>query len=42
MPPDGPNRTVVRIPGNHSLRNRAAVEDAVSGWLGKVVPVLVR
>jgi hypothetical protein len=42
MPPDGRNRTVVRVPGNHSLRNRAAVEDAVSGWLGKVVLVLVQ
>jgi uncharacterized protein len=34
MPPDGPkNRTVVRISGNHSLRDRAAVADAVSNWL---------
>jgi predicted alpha/beta-hydrolase family hydrolase len=33
MPPDGPNRTVVRIPGNHSLRSSAAVAAAVSGWL---------
>src|ERR687892_1250343 len=42
MPPDSPKRTVVRIPGNHSLRNRAAVEAAVSDWLATVVPVLVR
>jgi predicted alpha/beta-hydrolase family hydrolase len=32
MPPDGPNRTVVRIPGTHSL-NGGAVEAAVAGWL---------
>jgi uncharacterized protein len=40
MPPDGPNRTVVRIPGNHSLRNSAAVAGAVSDWLVAVVPLL--
>jgi hypothetical protein len=33
MPPDGPNRTVIRIPGNHSLRDAAAVEAAVAQWL---------
>ena len=33
MPPDGPNRTVVRIPGTHSLRSSSAVETAVSHWL---------
>ena len=32
MPPDGANRTVVRIAGTHSLSG-AAVETAVSGWL---------
>jgi uncharacterized protein len=37
MPPDGPNLTVVRIPGNHSLRNRAAVGDAVSNWLAIIL-----
>jgi len=37
MPPDGPNRTVIRVPGNHSLRNRAAVFDAVSNWLASTV-----
>jgi predicted alpha/beta-hydrolase family hydrolase len=36
MPPDGPNRTVVRVPGNHSLRSKAAVAAAVSGWLEKL------
>jgi uncharacterized protein len=40
MPPDGPNRTVVRIPGNHSLRSGGAVEGAVSDWLVIVVPML--
>jgi uncharacterized protein len=35
MPPEGPGRTVVRVPGNHSLRNTGAVEEAVSAWLGK-------
>ena len=30
---DPPNRTVVRIPGTHSLRSSAAVEAAVADWL---------
>lgn len=34
MPPGGPNRTVVRIPGTHSLRSRATVGRAVGDWLG--------
>jgi len=35
MPPDGPpNRTVVRVKGDHSLRaDRAAVAEAVRAWL---------
>jgi len=33
MPPAGPSRTVVRIPGTHSLRNSAVVAAAVSEWL---------
>jgi uncharacterized protein len=33
MPPDGPSRTVVRVPGNHSLRNAGAVTAAVAEWL---------
>jgi uncharacterized protein len=37
MPPDGPNRTVARIPGNHSLRNRGLVADAVSNWLANTL-----
>ena len=38
MPPDGgPDRTVVRIAGTHSLRNARAVKDAVGAWLATVV-----
>ena len=33
MPPDGPRRTVVRVPGNHSLRDTGAVAAAVTAWL---------
>jgi uncharacterized protein len=33
-PPASTHRTVVRIPGTHSLRSRAAVAAAVSDWLG--------
>jgi hypothetical protein len=33
MPPDGPGRTVVRVAGNHSLRDGQAVQAAVALWL---------
>jgi predicted alpha/beta-hydrolase family hydrolase len=33
MPPPGPNREVVQVTGNHSLRSTAAVADAVGKWL---------
>ena len=33
LPPNGPSRTVVRIPGTHSLKNTTAVAAAVSDWL---------
>jgi hypothetical protein len=33
MPPGGARRTVVRIPGDHALRNTAEVTAAVSAWL---------
>jgi uncharacterized protein len=33
LPPDGPNRTVVRIPGTHSLRSAESVATAVAEWL---------
>lgn len=37
IPPTGPGRTVVRVPGNHTLRSAAAIEAAVADWLPKVV-----
>jgi predicted alpha/beta-hydrolase family hydrolase len=37
MPPPGPNRTVVPIPGTHSLRSSAAVGAAVSDWLASLL-----
>jgi predicted alpha/beta-hydrolase family hydrolase len=33
MPPDGPNRLVVRVRGNHSLKTTSPVEAAVTAWL---------
>jgi uncharacterized protein len=33
MPPDGPGRTVARVPGTHSLRDTVAVAAAVTAWL---------
>jgi predicted alpha/beta-hydrolase family hydrolase len=42
MPPDGPNRTVVRIQGTHSLKSSATVAAAVSDWLAEVLPALAR
>ncbi len=33
LPPDGPSRTVVVVPGDHSLKVVAAVEAAVASWL---------
>jgi uncharacterized protein len=38
MPPDGPSREVVRLPGNHSLRgDLPALGAAVRDWLTRVV-----
>jgi len=37
-PPAGPDRTVTRIPGTHSLKNSAAVAAAVCDWLTVVAP----
>jgi uncharacterized protein len=37
VPPEGVNRTVVRVPGDHALRNSASVEAAVAEWLPKLV-----
>jgi predicted alpha/beta-hydrolase family hydrolase len=33
IPPAGPNRRVVLIPGTHSLRSSRAVSAAVTEWL---------
>jgi uncharacterized protein len=33
MPPSAPNRTVVQVPGTHSLRSSSTVEQPVSDWL---------
>ena len=39
MPPAGARRTVVQVPGNHSLRtDLGAVAAAVGPWLASVVP----
>jgi uncharacterized protein len=35
MPPESPGRAVVRVPGNHSLRDTEAVGAALSAWLKK-------
>jgi predicted alpha/beta-hydrolase family hydrolase len=38
MPPSAPGRTVVQVPGNHSLRkDLEAVADAVRAWLPGVI-----
>ena len=38
MPPDGPARTVVRVPGDHALKaDPDAVREAVRAWLQSVV-----
>ena len=37
MPPEGPQRTVVRVPGTHALRSTAEVSAAVSAWLAALV-----
>jgi predicted alpha/beta-hydrolase family hydrolase len=33
MPPGGPGRTVIPVPGDHALRSTAAVAAAASDWL---------
>jgi hypothetical protein len=37
MPPPGPGRTVVVVPGDHALRSTAAVAAAASEWLAERV-----
>jgi predicted alpha/beta-hydrolase family hydrolase len=37
MPPEAPDRTVVKVPGNHSLTgDLSALADAVEAWLGRL------
>jgi uncharacterized protein len=37
IPPDGPNRTVVTVAGDHGLKSDlTAVGDAVAGWLARL------
>lgn len=36
IPPPGPERTIVRVPGGHSLRGAAPIEAAVAEWLGRI------
>jgi predicted alpha/beta-hydrolase family hydrolase len=36
-PPNGPNRTVARVPGSHSLKNTTTVAAAVSDWLATML-----
>jgi predicted alpha/beta-hydrolase family hydrolase len=38
LPPPGPSRQVVTIPGTHSLRSSGSVEAVVSEWLPTVLP----
>lgn len=38
LPPPGPNRRVVTIPGTHSLRSSATVREAVREWLESTQP----
>jgi uncharacterized protein len=37
LPPEGPDRIVITVPGNHSLRNTAAIAAAVTPWLSEHV-----
>jgi predicted alpha/beta-hydrolase family hydrolase len=37
IPPEGPQRKVIRIPGNHSLGKTAEVRDAVGSWLAALL-----
>lgn len=39
MPPAGPKREVVGVPGNHSLRSAAAVGTAVGDWLSRLAAI---
>jgi uncharacterized protein len=39
MPPAGPKREVVRVPGDHSLRDAGAVATAVGNWLSRLAVI---
>jgi predicted alpha/beta-hydrolase family hydrolase len=39
LPPPGPNRTVVTIPGTHSLRSSSAVAAVAAEWLESLLPI---
>jgi uncharacterized protein len=39
MPPAGPKREVVAVPGSHSLRSDAAVSAAVGDWLSRLAAI---
>lgn len=40
MPPGGPHRTVVRVPGDHALRSTAPLASAVADWLAVCIAAL--
>jgi predicted alpha/beta-hydrolase family hydrolase len=40
MPSSAPGRTVIEVPGNHSLRDGDAVSAAISDWLPGVLSTL--
>jgi hypothetical protein len=37
IPPEGPSRSVVLVPGTHSLRSKAPIGAAVSDWLARIL-----
>jgi uncharacterized protein len=39
IPPPGPNREVVLVPGTHSLRSSSTVAAAASDWLARLLPI---
>jgi predicted alpha/beta-hydrolase family hydrolase len=40
MPPPGPSRTVVTVPGSHSLQSTDSIEAAVGEWLARLLAEL--
>lgn len=37
MPPSGPKRRVIVVPGNHALRSPTAIEGAIAEWLPRAI-----